>query len=314
MSVMHHPNPKLLVYIAMADAYAAACEYIRLPKDQSTLDQALQFKGYGSHPRHKDRPGTYTDDTEMSAANARVLLMEKPFLPLDFATAYVDEFNRGGRRKGYSKGFRAFLESVRDGEAFMAKIHPNSTKGGAAMRSVPIGVLPWTTDVTEIATLQARITHDTPEGRFSARAVALMAHFAMYDEARLETLPRYLDQHLPAEDKRFSGSYHNVWPTGQPVVGTIYKPVSLATVQAAMTAIVRHASLMEILKWVLECGGDTDTVAAIAWGIASCRYQKEILPEFFERDLEGGNPETGAAYLRDLGDELMMLYGPMTSW
>jgi ADP-ribosylglycohydrolase len=81
-----------------------------------------------------------------------------------------------------------------------------------------------------------------------------------------------------------------------------------------MTAIVRHASLMEILKWVLECGGDTDTVAAIAWGIASCRYQKELLPEFFERDLEGGNPETGAAYLRDLGDELMMLYGPMTSW
>jgi ADP-ribosylglycohydrolase len=64
---------------------------------------------------------------------------------------------------------------------------------------------------------------------------------------------------------------------------------------------------MGILQKTIEWGGDTDSVCAIAWGIASARYQDEQLPEFLERDLELGR-KYGAAFLKDLGKQLMETY------
>ena len=75
-----------------------------------------------------------------------------------------------------------------------------------------------------------------------------------------------------------------------------------------MTVLAQENSLMGILRQVIKWGGDTDSVAAIAWGIASARYQGEKLPELMERDLEGGNARTGTPYLRALGAQLMHKY------
>lgn len=68
---------------------------------------------------------------------------------------------------------------------------------------------------------------------------------------------------------------------------------------------------MAIMRRLLEWGGDTDSVAAIAWGIASSRYQDEVLPEFMERDLEPGS-EYGVAFLKGLGVQLMAKY--LSGW
>ncbi len=57
---------------------------------------------------------------------------------------------------------------------------------------------------------------------------------------------------------------------------------------------------MGIMRQTIEWGGDTDSVAAIAWGIASARYPDEKLPEFFDRDLENGT--YGRDYLSTLGE------------
>lgn len=85
--------------------------------------------------------------------------------------------------------------------------------------------------------------------------------------------------------------------------------VGLNTAWAVHTLLTTETSLMEILKRTIEWGGDTDSVGAIAWGIASCRHQDEQLPEFFERDLElGRNPAYGPAYLKELGRQLMDAY------
>jgi ADP-ribosyl-[dinitrogen reductase] hydrolase len=160
--------------------------------------------------------------------------------------------------------------------------------------------------VLTVATVQASVTHDTPPGRFSARAVALMSHFSLYETVGFNDLPAYLVEHLPEEDRQFNGCYAP-W-SGRQVRSEKGKPVSLTNVQAVLHLLIKKPSLKEIMELLIEWGGDTDSVAAIAWGVASARYQDEELPAFFDRDLEGGNEKTGAPYLKELGKALMRKY------
>ena len=48
------------------------------------------------------------------------------------------------------------------------------------MRSGPIGIFPTIEKVIENATIQAAITHNTPDGIKAAIAAALMSHYFIY--------------------------------------------------------------------------------------------------------------------------------------
>ncbi|MDF1497215.1 MAG: ADP-ribosylglycohydrolase family protein [Patescibacteria group bacterium] len=304
---MIHPNPNMLVYIGIADAYAAACEY---SDDPAIKQKLLNGECYAMHPRHKHPPGNYTDDTEMSVANARVLIdYEFPFRPIQFADAYVNEFNRGGKRDGYARRFQDFLEHVSDGKDFLARIKPDSAKNGAAMRAVPIGVLPSVDMVLEAATIQAAITHNTPEGLFSARLVALMSHYSLYDSNSLSCVAAYCADHLPKEDMDlYAHLLNSDWPSTKPVTKTRQYSVGITTAHACVTLIKKEKSLWQMMQALIHMGGDTDSVAAIVWGVASARYQDEKIPLFLYADLEGGKTKTGTKYLKGLGTALMKKY------
>lgn len=222
---MRYPNPAMLLYIGIGDAYASAVEYVKLPEWQGLVDEVLKFERYHKHPTFGLCAGMYTDDTEMSVANTSVLLDYKPpYMPLMFAKAWVREFARGKQRKGYSKTFQEFLEYIESGEEFLLNINPNSNKNGAAMRSVPFGVLRSISEVIDVATIQAMITHGTPEGLFSARAVALMSHFALYESAWLgKGLREYCLDNLPKQDiERFGYVFRQAWDDGDPRTGARY--------------------------------------------------------------------------------------------
>jgi ADP-ribosylglycohydrolase len=302
---MRNPNTALLLYIAMADAYAMAAEFVDPAKHPEHLAEVLRFRRYVRHPYHQDAAGMFTDDTEMSCANAKVLISHPPpYEPIEFAQAWIDEFNRGGRRKGYARRFQAFLESVRDGQDFLDRIRNDSDKNGACMRAVPIGALPKVQDVLEVATLQARITHDTPPALFSARLVALMAHYTLYAAKDFDGLYAYCRLHLPPDDRPFLDSIQAEWEG--PVDGK-RRPLALETVHAVSHIIRTNCSLSWMLEDAIYLGGDTDSVAAIAWGIASTFHRQEKLKDFFVRDLEPGR-DTGSGYLRELSFRLMQAY------
>jgi ADP-ribosyl-[dinitrogen reductase] hydrolase len=305
---MRFRNNKMLLYIGMGDAYGMATEYIKFPRDNDIRAQSLRLLGYVKHPTHQDHPGLYTDDTEMSAANTRVLIAnDAPYTKLQFADAYVAEFARGGRRKGYSRGFQALLEEIGSGTELLERLRPDSDKNGAAMRAVPFGVIKDIGLMLEVVTMQAAITHDTPVGRFSARAVALMSHYALYEDKPLSKIGIYCADHLPKEDAEFLKIFHKPWP-GLPVVSGPQGSIGLTSVWSVAHLVSQERSLRNILLKAIHWGGDVDSTAAISWGIASARYQDELLPDFLERDLERGNPHTGAPYLIDLGTRLMDKY------
>jgi ADP-ribosyl-[dinitrogen reductase] hydrolase len=290
---MKHPNPNILLRIAQADAYAAATEYISLPEDKDIYVEALRFDGYVSHPRHPIGSGIYTDDTQMSIAVAEVLLTEPPYLPAAFANAFVDCFHRD-QRAGYAGSFYNFLLKTKTGEEFLKNIRPDSEKNGGAMRAPVVGVLKTPKEVLEIAKVQASLTHNTPIGIFAAQCAALMSHYALYYDESLSDVVEYCKTYLPAF-KMFEADF----------VGSVSHPyTSLKTIHAVVHLLRTQKNLIGILKETIVFGGDTDSVAAIAWGIASSRMQEEELPQFFDACLEPGR-KYGVEYLKSLGKSLM---------
>lgn len=308
---MLYPNPNMLLYIGIADAFAKSVEYVDWEENRELFKEVLAFKKYCKHPKYKLEAWQYTDDTEMSVANALVLIEnDAPYTPLMFVNAWLREFVRGGKRQGYSRGFQKFLENVKTSEEFLANINPYSFQNGAAMRAVPIGILPTVAEVLDVATLQASITHNTPCGLFSARAVALMSHFALYIPLPFHChLEEYCLDNLPAEDiKSFGHVFRTRWDGGE-VKATKRWPVAVNTVHAVVDTVVSYGcfSLKVILEEVIKLGGDTDSVASIALGIVGSRtdLSQIELPPFMFVNLENGNPDTGSKYLLDVGTKLM---------
>lgn len=257
----------------------------------------LKFDRYYKHPTHNLAPGVYSDDTQMSCAVAEVLLshptaMEREF---EFADAFLRCFKRD-QRDGYSRGFQAFLEETTNTTDFLRNINRDSDKNGAAMRSVPIGVLHDPRDVFGVATLQAQITHNTIGGTMASQIVALMSHFALYTDEPLSALPEWLRVTAHGNPPPWEGG---------PVTGP---GVGMNTARAVLTLLTTETTLLGIARKVIEWGGDTDSVLAIAWGIASARMTED-LPPFFEGGLENGT--YGRNYLLKLGTDLMNWFGPL---
>jgi ADP-ribosylglycohydrolase len=339
MKPMQFPNPNMLVYIGCADAALMAQEFCKKKDDEKRFQDILNMKAYYAHPnpRLAHKAGHYTDDTEMSVANAMVLTaFEPPYTLEQFADAYVYAFRYGGKRKGYSRGLQKILEELHEdegGEALIKKLGRNSTGNGAAMRAVPIGVLPNVDDVLQNATLQAQVTHDTEDGIFSAQTVALMSHFALYEKDSLFTsaLQDFCLTHI--KNNRWRKIFRTLWPYPMRIkehtnvtwsnIPSLMHPherecfqgdctLALATIWSAFTYIIEGGhDLKYIYRRILNEGGDTDSVGAITWGIVSARAiaKEQELPEFMTRDLESGNPITGTPFLKITGQKLMEKFG-----
>lgn len=295
----------MLLFIAIGDSVAAAVEYVKPHEHPQLIENVLRLDGYYQHPTHlKLKPGMYTDDTQMSIAVAEVMtdptfpsLIYRDVNAFDFAHAWTRVFHRDPR-DGYARGFQAFLESHKTGQAFMNDIRPDSDKNGACMRAVPVGALPSIDLVLSIAKTQAETTHNTPIGIFSAQAVALMSHFALYRDDPFDRLQDFLEIHLPDAALLHQMQIHKRWhgPVKNPATNTIH---------AVFDLLVHCSSLAEVLRGAIQFGGDTDSVAAIALGIASARMKND-LPQPLYDNLENG--PFGRDYLESLGYRLMSYY------
>lgn len=279
----------MISHIAIADAYGAGFEY-----SAPTPDRPNTGLAYVAHPTHHTvRPGMYTDDTQMSIAVAEVLL-GGDHTPLAFADAFVAAFHRDPR-DGYARGFQAFLPTTTSGADFLARIKPNSAKSGGAMRAGPVGLLADVHDVLALSALQARLTHDTPEGVAAAQAAALMVHHQARLQAPLATLPAFLDAHVPG----------HVW--SRPLEGPA-EHGGVDIVRGALHALIGATSLHDLLVRTVDVGGDVDTVAAIAMAPASVSaHLDRIVPEPLVWALEDG--PYGRRFLEELDHRLAACFG-----
>ena len=273
----------MMLELAIADAYGAGFEYA----SRGIVDRFNDLSRDLKHQKYNIGDGRYTDDAQMSIGNAELLVEGVEWTPLNIANKIVEVFKRDPR-EGYAWRFYEFLQGVKDGEDFLARIHPESDKSGGAMRAGPLGFLPDIEKVIEYATVQAKLTHDTPLGVNATVAAALMSHYFIYSLGEKKDLRRFIEQHVPGNWNRWGGK-----------VG----PKGFMSVRAAMTAVMEDSSLSSVLRRSIDFGGDVDTVATIAMAAASCsREMKQDLPANLVEGLENG--DYGRDYLIGLDEKL----------
>lgn len=302
---MRHPNPYMLLRMAQADSYAMAVEYVSRIEHPEHYQEVLRFEKYGQHPLFTLRPGQYTDDTQMSIAVSETLLAGGSAEGQSYADAFYRVFKRDPR-DGYSRALQAILEASTSTEDMLQRIVPESNKNGAAMRSVPLGVISDRALMLVEAETQAKVTHNTPGGIQSSQMVAMMSHFALHESGGFEEMHAWCRKRYPA-----FALFDKPWTGGVGLKGTDPNNlgIGMCTAWAVSTLLREQGSLMGILRQVIEWRGDTDSVAAIAWGIASSRYQDEVVPDFLTNDLEP-NGSYGATFLVNLGSRLMRAFNP----
>jgi ADP-ribosyl-[dinitrogen reductase] hydrolase len=201
---------------------------------------------------------------------------------------------RRNPRLGYSSGFHGLLTQVTNGTELIAALRPASKGAGSAMRACPIGVLPTLDDVLRIAEIQARITHDTPEGVAAAQGVAAMTHFGVVSGPdALRGLRRRLRDLDPILDAALTRKHTGPVPNeGLPALNA-----ALGVIEVAQTQ--KDAAILAV-----DYGGDVDTVAAVAMGVLSLMLPESArkLPrELVHRSASG---PYGLGYIQSLDAEL----------
>jgi len=276
----------------------AVGDALGLPYEGLSRRRGRRLLGVPDRFRFLFRRGMFSDDTEHTCmvANALLLSVDDP-----------DVFE-----KTLARQLRYWLASLPAGIGFATLRAilrlwlgmPSSKSGlfsagnGPAMRSAIIGV--WTDDIDQMIELVSRstkITHTDPKANYGAIAVALAA--------------RHAARPIPASSKEYYSQLESCLGTSaeeflkliQDVLASVARGESTVSyadsidLQKGVTGYVYHTVPVAIHAWlshqddyrsavmaVIECGGDTDTTAAIVGGIVGAGTGSTgIPPEWISR-------------------------------
>ena len=258
-------------------------------------------------------PGEFTDDTQLAVAVAESLLA---------AGGVFDAADMWSR-------FVAWAESASDiGTTTAASLSSASFEGaarraherlgysgsnGSVMRIAPVGVagVRWTeAETLEVARRQSDLTHFDASAGWSAAVAALVIRSLIlgseFEPALADALavapPGFVDDLVPliAIDWR-SG----VRPTPR---GNGDAIVCLAQ---ALWAVRTTSGFVDAVTSVIDLGGDTDTVAAVAGAIAGARYGIQAVPSRWTSHLHGWLQQPDGSLRRYGASDLMLLAGAL---
>lgn len=197
------------------------------------------------------RNNRFTDDTVMTIAIADAILAQA-----DYATA-MKQWGRKYPHAGYGGTFIDWI--------FEPDVRPyNSWGNGSAMRVSPVGFAFDSVDkVLAEAKRSAEVSHNHPEGIKGAQATALAVFLARHGEDK---------EHIRQEISRRFG-YNLVRTVEQIRPGYSFEVSCQKSVPEAIIAFLSSHSYEETIRLAISLGGDSDTLACIAGGIAQAYYR-----------------------------------------
>ncbi len=311
----------MLIGVAIGDAFGAGYEfkYKKLDKFRDNLDftryQTTDYHNKGGHI-----PGMYTDDTQMSIAIAEVLLNFDFITKQNLANAFLKCYKRDPIH-GYSRNSKQLLEQSVSVDSFLEKSNIGSSSklsNGAAMRSVPLGILPKVNDVVNAAIINAETTHNNSKGKASSATIALLSHYSLYhgDISRFKTQGIHMVREIDIETAQHLVKIENAIKSrnqqdSKLLFGVEYETEGLPcngmlTVGVVYYLLNKFQKPDRILKEAICMGGDTDSTAAITLGINLINNKLTDLPKFLFNDLI--NHDFGSDYILNLGEQLEKKY------
>ena len=195
----------------------------------------------------------FTDDTVMTCAAAKALL--EP-------TADVSQvFQKVGRKypgAGYGAKFIYWLFSD-------DPVPYNSCGNGSAMRVSPAGFLAQSIEeAKELSAKVTEISHNHPEGMKGAECTAVCIVLAKQGWNK-EEIRRYVEQ-----------NYYEMTKTCQDYrkeqAGRHGREICQISVPQALECFFESTDFEDCMRNCISIGGDSDTIAAIAGGIAEAYY------------------------------------------
>ena len=215
----------------------------------------------------------FTDDTVMTCAVAQALLDSREDWS-DLSEKTVAAMQRIGQRYpdcGYGARFIHWMFSD-DPQPY------NSCGNGSAMRVSPVGFA--AKDVEEAKLLSEKVTcisHNHPEGMKGAEATAVaivMARQKKTKEEIRDAMWEYYDLSTTVE------MYRTAW-TGHG------REICQVSLPQALVCFLEGNDYEDVIRNCVSIGGDSDTIAAIAGGIAEAYYG---VPQEFQEKLLGYLP------------------------
>ena len=206
----------------------------------------------------------FTDDTVLTVATADALLE---------GVGYPESYRAWGLRypdRSYGSLFRQWLRSP-DPKPY------GSYGNGSAMRVSPLG---WAFGTLEEVLAEAEesagATHDHPEGIRGAQAAAGCVFLARTGEGK-DGIRSFVENRI---GYRLDRTLAEIRPAYR------FDETCQGSVPEAITAFLESESFEDAVRKAVSLGGDADTQAAIAGGIAEAFYggvPREILREVLSR-------------------------------
>ena len=194
-----------------------------------------------------------TDDSIMTIAVMDILMNGY----INDKEKIVDTFKKWGRKypnSGYGGMFGRWLFTD-DREAY------NSFGNGSAMRVSPVGCLAKSEEeVVDWATKVSEVTHNHSEGIKGAVVTAMCVYYAKNGKSK-EEIREYVSGYydINFDYEKLKREYY-------------FNETCQETVPQAIYCFLISDSFEDCIRTCVSIGGDTDTVCAIAGGIAEAYY------------------------------------------
>ena len=198
-----------------------------------------------------------TDDSIMSLAIAKAILNCKgDYTNLDRqAVSCMQELGRRYPHAGYGGKFYKWINADAP--------HPyNSLGNGAAMRVSPCGFAAFSLDeAISLARAVTKVTHNHPEGMKAAEATSAAIFLARSGKSMLE-----IRDYIEANYYKIDFTLDSIRPTYS------FDVTCQGSVPQAFEAFFESTGFEDAIRNAISIGGDSDTIAAIAGGIAEAYY------------------------------------------
>ena len=215
----------------------------------------------------------FTDDTVMTLAVAKWLIEDDTHSGQHLIKCMQEQ----GRRypdAGYGGKFYRWI--------FHDDPQPyNSWGNGAGMRVSPVGLYAKSLDeALRLAEITASVSHNHPEGIKGAQAVAASVFLCKEGNTKAE-IKDYVERTFGYD---LSRTCDEIRPNYR------FDVSCQGSVPEAIIAFLEGNSFEEVLRLAISLGGDSDTIACMACGIAACMYPipddiAEICDEILTDDL-----------------------------
>ncbi|MCX6230908.1 MAG: ADP-ribosylglycohydrolase family protein [Bacteroidetes bacterium] len=207
---------------------------------------------------------TYTDDTVLTIAVADCIINGKDF------SKTIHAYGRKYARRGYGGNFFNWLMN-NNPQPY------NSYGNGSAMRVSPVGFAYSSIEkVMEEAKKSAEITHNHPEGIKGAQAIASAIFLATTNSTKIE-IKDFISETFNYE---MNFSIDEIRPFYR------FDETCQGSVPQAINCFLESKNYEDAIRLAISIGGDSDTIACMAGGIAAAYYKfipDEIINECYNR-------------------------------